>query len=300
MRALLERIHAGEVLVCDGAMGTELIARGLVIGECPEAWCVSHPDAVQAIAAGYCDAGADIVETNSFGGTTIKLGALGLAERADELNSAAAGLAKSAVGDRGYVAGSVGPTGVFVKGEGGKIPAPELYDVFKQQVLALAAGGADAIFIETMWSIQESEQAIRAAKEHTSLPVFCTFTFSPGPKGFRTAVGVSPERAAQAAVKAGADVVGANCGNGVDQMVEIAKQIRAAVPATPVLIQANAGLPTMENGKAVYSESPEFMASRIPDLLAAGVNIVGGCCGTTPAHIRAIAEVVRSKSCAAS
>lgn len=295
MKSLLERICSGEVLICDGAMGTQLIARGLQPGECPESWCTTHPDSIREIATAYSAAGADIVETNSFGGTSLKLAAYGLESKVGDINRAAAALAKSGVGERAYVAGSVGPTGIFVKGEGGRIPASELYDVFKEQVLALAGGGVDAICIETMWSVQEAEQAIRAAKQNTTLPVLCTFTFSVGPKGFRTAVGVTPENAAKAARTAGADIAGANCGNGVDQMITIAKQMRASVPDIPLLIQANAGLPVIEHGKAVYKESPEHMASRVEELVAAGVNIIGGCCGTTSAHIEAIARAVRAQ-----
>lgn len=294
MPGLLERIRSGEVLVCDGAMGTELIARGLKAGECPEEWCVSRPGDICDIATAYANAGADILETNSFGGNALKLGAFGLSARAAALNRAAASIAKSAIKENGYVAGSVGPTGVFAKGEGGKTEPAEFYEAFGEQVAALAAGGADAICVETMWSPTEAAQAIRAAKENTCLPVICTFTFSKGPRGFRTAVGVTPERAAEAAMSAGADVVGANCGNGVEQMIEVATLIRSAHPNALIMIQANAGLPTYVNGVAAYKESPEDMASRVTSLISAGVNIVGGCCGTNPAHIRAIAEAVHS------
>ncbi|HEX8924687.1 MAG TPA: homocysteine S-methyltransferase family protein, partial [Terriglobales bacterium] len=233
-------------------------------------------------------------ETNSFGGNALKLTAYGLQARVGELNRAAAVIAKSALGDKGYVAGSVGPTGVFAKGEGGKTEPAEFYEAFRQQAIALAAGGADAIVVETMWSATEATQAIRATKENTSLPVICTFTFSKGPRGFRTAVGLSPEKVAEAALNAGADVVGANCGNGIEQMIEVAGLIRAAHPNALVMIQANAGLPTYENGAAVYKESPQDMASRVEQLISAGANIIGGCCGTTPAHIRAMAEAVHS------
>ena len=285
---LLERLRAGEVLVCDGATGTELIARGLKAGECPESWCLSRPDTIEERVKAYVQAGADIVQTNSFGGSSLKLTAYGLADQVTSLNTAAARLARTAMAQQGFVAASVGPTGVFVKGEGGQIPASDLYEIFKVQIIALAAGGADAICIETMWSIQEAEQAIRAAKDHTHLPVMCTFVFNSGRKGFRTAVGLTPEKAAQAALEAGADVVGANCGNGIDQMIEIARLMRLAAPSAPLLIQANAGLPIIENGVAVYGETPEYTASRVPDLISAGANIIGGCCGTTPQHIRAL------------
>ena len=292
MICFLDRLHAGKIMICDGAMGTQLIDHGLVAGECPESWCLTHPDVIREIASAYSSAGAEIVETNSFGGSAHKLSAYGLADELAELNRAAARLAKEGIGAKGYVLASVGPTGIFVRGEGGRIAAIDLYDSFAGQAVALAEGGADAICVETMWSVQEAAQAIRAVKENTPLPVICTFTFSAGAKGYRSAVGVTPEKAALAALDAGADAVGANCGNGIDQMIEIAKLIRRAVPKAPILIQANAGLPAFVDGKTVYKETPEYMASRVPELVAAGANIIGGCCGTTPAHIAAIAEAV--------
>jgi len=160
-------------------------------------------------------------------------------------------------------------------------------------VIALAEGGADAICIETMWSVQEAAQAIRAVKQNTPLPAICTFTFEPGIKGFRTTMGVKPDRAVRAALDAGADMVGANCGNGIANMIEITRQMRATVPQAPILIHANAGLPVVENGETVFKETPEYMASRVAELIAAGANVIGGCCGTNPNHIAAMAAEVK-------
>jgi 5-methyltetrahydrofolate--homocysteine methyltransferase len=294
MKGILERIAQGEVLLSDGALGTLLIAKGLTSGECPESWCISHPDAVKEIAQAYLDAGSDIVSTNSFGGSSLRLKAEGLEDRVTEFNRAAAALAKQVVGDKGYVAGSVGPSGPFMKGEGGKITAEEVYASFREQVTALAEGGADIICIETQFSMREATQAIKAAKENTKLPIICTFTFEAKPRGFFTMTGVTPARAAKEASEAGADIVGANCGNGIDNMIEIAKQMRAAEPTIPILIQSNAGLPKVLGGKTIYEETPKSMASRVPELIAAGANIIGGCCGTTPEHIKAIAKALRS------
>ncbi|MCX6624543.1 MAG: ASKHA domain-containing protein [Acidobacteria bacterium] len=293
MKTLMERIAQGDILISDGAMGTFLHAKGLTAGECPESWCVSHPDVVRGIAEAYAGAGADIVETNSFGGSAFKLKAYGLADKTVEFNRAAAALAKEAVTGRGYVAASVGPTGHISEEEGGDVTEQQLYDVFKEQVVALAEGGADAICVETMSSLTEAAAAIRAAKENTSLPVICTFTFEAGAKGFRTMMGARPDRAAKAAVAAGADIVGANCGNGIVNMIEITRQIRAAVPSTPILIHANAGAPVVEDGKTCFKETPEFVASRVQELVAAGANIIGGCCGTNPSHIAAMAKAVK-------
>jgi 5-methyltetrahydrofolate--homocysteine methyltransferase len=296
VNSLLKRIKAGEILISDGAMGTFLHAKGLTGGECPESWCVSHPTAVKEIAADYVAAGSDIVETNSFGASSFKLKNYQMGDKVREFNFAAANLAHQAMGNKGFVAASVGPTGHIVQDEGGDTTPEALYNAFKDQVVALAEGGADAICIETMSSVVEAEQAIKAAKENTKLPVICTFAFEHGAKGFRTMMGVKPDRAAKACVAAGADVVGANCGNGIRNMIEITREMRAAVPNTPILVHANAGPPILENGKTVFKETPEYMASYVPELIEAGANIIGGCCGTTPAHITAIAKAARTAS----
>lgn len=293
MKALLDRLAAGEILISDGAMGTFLQAMGLKPGECPESWCVSHPDEVKSIADAYIAAGADIVETDSFGGSCFKLKEFGLVEKVSEYNKASATIAKAAMDGHGYVAASVGPTGQIVEDEGGNVSEEQLYEAFKEQVIALAEGGADALCIETMSSVTEAVQAIKAAKENTSLPIICTFTFEPGARGFRTMMGIAPDRAATEAIEAGADIIGANCGNGIANMIEITRQLRAAAPGTPILIHANAGMPVLENGKAVFKETPEDMAGRVKELVAAGANIIGGCCGTTPAHIAAMAAAAK-------
>ncbi len=294
MKGLLERLAQGEILISDGAMGTFLQAMGLKPGECPESWCVSHPNEVKSIAEAYINAGADIVETDSFGGTSYKLKEFGLVDSVHEFNKASAAIAKEAMAGKGYVAASVGPTGQIVEDEGGNVTEEELYESFKAQVIALAEGGADALCIETMSSVTEAVQAIKAAKDHTKLPIICTFTFEPGARGFRTMMGITPERAATEAIEAGADVIGANCGNGIANMIEITRQLRAAAPSTPILIHANAGMPVLENGKAVFKETPDDMAARVKELVDAGANIIGGCCGTTPAHIAAMAAAAKS------
>ena len=294
MNNLLKRVKAGEILISDGAMGTFLHAKGLQGGECPESWCISHPKAVKEIAEAYVAAGSDLVETNSFGASSFKLKSYGWPTRSTRFNRAAAKLAKNMIGNKGYVAASVGPTGHIVIEEGGDTTAEQLYEAFKAQVIALAEGGADAICVETMSSVVEAEQAIKATKENTNLPVICTFAFEPGIKGFRTMMGVKPDRAAKAAAAAGADVIGANCGMGISNMIEITRQMRAAAPNVPILIHANAGPPVVEDGKTVFKETPELMASFVPELVQAGANIIGGCCGTTPAHITAVAKAARA------
>lgn len=294
MKSLIERISAGEILISDGAMGTFLHAKGLGPGECPESWCVSHPDVVRGIAEAYISAGSDIVETNSFGGSSYKLKAYGVGDRVAEFNRAAAALARKAMGDKGYVAASIGPTGHIAEEEGGDVTAEDLYNAFKEQAVALAEGGADAICVETMSSLVEAVQAVKAAKENTALPVICTFTFEAGARGFRTMMGLKPDRAAREAVAAGADVIGSNCGNGIANMIEITRQMRAAAPNTPILVHANAGVPVVEDGKTVFKETPDYMASRVRELIEAGANIIGGCCGTNPGHIAAMAKAART------
>jgi 5-methyltetrahydrofolate--homocysteine methyltransferase len=249
---------------------------------------------LKGIAEAYITAGSDIIETNSFGGSSLKLQPYGLADKVREFNRAAAALAKEAMGDRGYVVGSVGPTGHFAKEEYGDVSTEELYEAFMGQVTALAEGGADAICVETMSSLVEAVQAIKAAKENTKLPVLCTFTFDQKPRGFFTMMGVTPEQAAEEAAAAGADIVGANCGNGISNMIQIAKRMRAALPKIPIIIQANAGMPKIANGETVFPETPEYMASQVKELFEAGANIIGGCCGTTPDHIAAIAKASRA------
>jgi 5-methyltetrahydrofolate--homocysteine methyltransferase len=294
MKVFRESVAQGDILISDGAMGTYLQAKGLNPGECMELWCVSHPDVVKGIHEDYIAAGADIVETNSFGGTCFKLKPYGLADKVRELNLAAVALAKQAIAGKGYVAAAVGPTGRIVEEEGGDATLQDLYSAFKEQVLALAEGGADALCIETMASLPEALQAIKAAKECTKIPVICTFTFQAGTRGSRTMMGVTPERAAREAVAAGADIVGANCGSGIAPMIEVTRQMRTAQPGTPILVNPNAGMPVLEGEKTVFKDTPEFMASKVKDLIQAGAQIIGGCCGTTPAHIAAMARVAKA------
>ena len=295
MQTLLERLSSGGVLVSDGATGSLLQSAGLPAGASPESWCLSRPEVVRGVAEAYLAAGSDMVLTNSFGGSPLKLARHGLADRAGEVNRVAARLAREAAGSGKFVAGSVGPTGRIVWDEGGDVTPAELYEAFREQVQGLADGGADAICVETMSSLAEAREAIRASKEHTTLPVFCTFSFALGRRGYRTMMGISPEVAALEAAAAGADVIGTNCGNGIENMIEIVRLMRAAVPDRPILAQPNAGMPELVDGVTVYPETPEYMSSRAGELIAAGATIVGGCCGTTPQHMAAIAEAVRGR-----
>ncbi len=290
--SLIEKIKTNGTLVSDGAWGTFLQAKGLKPGECPELWNISHPEVVAEIAKSYIDAGADMIETNSFGGSKFKLEAFGLTDRVYELNYNAARLSKLAAGDNKYVLGSIGPTGkMLIMGD---VTEDELYEAFKEQSIALSDGGADAIVIETMTALDEAEIAVRAAKENTSCTVICTMTFDKMANGeFRTMMGVSPAEMVETLKNAGVDILGANCSNGIEGMISITEEIRNVDKDIPVLIHANAGLPILQGTCTVFPETPEIMANHAKKLAAAGANIIGGCCGTTPDHIHKLVEVLK-------
>lgn len=289
--SLLDTISTGKVLISDGAWGTFLHAKGLQPGECPEKWNETHPEEVQAIAQSYIDAGANAVETNSFGGNRFKLEGFGLENEVYELNKRAAELSRKAAGAHNYVLGSIGPTGkMLILGD---VTEEELYQAFKEQAMALYDGGADALVIETMTDLEEAAIAIRAVRENTPCVAICTMTFDLLQTGeYRTMMGVSPTEMVLALKDAGAHVVGANCSNGMDGMIKIVEEIRKTDLQIPILIHANAGLPVFENGSTIFPETPSMMAYSAPQLRKAGANIIGGCCGTTPEHIRQIAEVL--------
>lgn len=292
MEPLIDVVSKGKILISDGAWGTFLQSRGLQPGECPELWNITHEQDVFAIAKSYIDAGSDMILTNSFGGSPIKLKHYGLENRAAELNYKAAVISREAAGDNHYVVGSIGPTGILLMM--GEVSESELYDGFAVQAEALMKGGVDAILIETMSDLVEARIAIKAAKESTNLNVICTFTFEKTLSGeFKTMMGITPTEMAKVIKEAGAEIIGTNCGNGFDQMIEIIKEIRNVDQSTPILVHANAGKPIYKDGLTIFPETPEYTASKVHQLIESGANIIGGCCGTTPAHISALVNAIR-------
>jgi 5-methyltetrahydrofolate--homocysteine methyltransferase len=295
MQSIAKEIVKGKILVSDGAWGTLLQEKGLRVGECPELWNLTQPDDVFAIAKSYIDAGSDVIETNSFGANTFKLSSFGLSDRVHEINESAARISRKAAGKDGIVLGSIGPTGKLLLM--GDVTYDGLYEAFREQALALHEGGADALVIETMSDLDEAKAAIRACKEHTDCEVICTMTFEKTDEvTFHTMMGVTPAQMTVEMIEAGADIIGANCGNGIQNMIGIVRAIRSVNKSVPILVHANAGAPVYMNGKTVFPESPVQMASFVTTLIEAGANIIGGCCGTTPEHIRQIAEMVRKRN----
>ena len=291
-RSILKAIKTGKILISDGGWGTYLHSLGLEVGACPELWNITEREMVLSIPKSYIKAGADMVLTNTFGAHPERLEHFGLQERAFELNEAGASISREAAGDEHFVLCSIGPSGAIIMM--GEVPEEKVYDGFRIQVEALAKGGADAICIETMSEIAEGVLAVRAAKEFTDLEVICTFTYQKTVQGFyRTMMGVSPAEMISAVKEAGVDIIGANCGLGFEQMVEIVEEIRDADKSTPVLVHANAGIPIIENAKTVFPETPEMMRPKVKELINAGANIIGGCCGTSPEHLRVIVTEIR-------
>ena len=292
MKTIREDLDAKRILVSDGGWGTLLVAKGMQPGECPELWNIERPDDVRDIAKTYMDAGADIVLTNSFGGTRYKLEHYGLADRVGEINEAAARLSREAVGDSIHVLASMGPTGKMLVTD--EVSEEELYEAFKAQAVAFERGGADACTVETMTALDEACIGIKAVKENTSLEIACSFTFDTKTvNGYRSMMGISPEQVAAGVLEAGADIIGTNCSLGSDEIAEVVAALHASAPDAPIIVHPNAGRPFQHiNGSIEYPETPEMMAGSVAGLIAAGATIIGGCCGTGPEHIKAIRKAV--------
>ena len=278
---------ASGTFVLDGGWGTQLQLRGLAIGEHPDLWNLSHPDKVRDVAAAYVQAGSDIILTNTFGANRLLLAKHHAAEKVAELNRAGVRLSKEiAQKQNRRVFASIGPSGVMLMS--GTVTSDELYGVFLEQAEAMAAEQPDGIVVETMSDPAEAVLAVKAAKT-TGLPVAACMVFDTGKNKDRTMMGTTPEQAVEQLTAAGADIVGANCGQGIDGFIPICRRMRA-VTTLPLWMKANAGLPEIVDEKTVYRQTPEKFAESAKELLAAGANFLGGCCGTTPDFIRALRE----------
>ncbi|PLX86190.1 MAG: 5-methyltetrahydrofolate--homocysteine methyltransferase [Desulfuromonas sp.] len=280
------------ILILDGAMGTLLQERGLPPGGSPEAMNLDAPEIVEGVHRDYVAAGADIIVANSFGGSRTKLANYGLQDRVGEINRAAVEIARRAAGDSAYVAASIGPTGRFLEpvGDAG---FDEMTEIFAEQVKAFVVAGADLISFETFLDIRELRAAVIAAREHSDLPLMAMMTFD---DGGRTVLGTPPEAAAVTLEGLGVDLIGTNCGLGIDGVYEILAQMRA-VTSLPLIAQANAGLPVLRDGETVFPASPEEMTRYHDRLAQTGVRVLGGCCGTTPEHIRAMKTALQGTDC---
>jgi methionine synthase I (cobalamin-dependent) len=290
VKPLLEKLLAAGPVVTDGAWGTQLQARGLGIGEFPDLWNLTNPGKVEEVARAYVAAGSRVILTNTFGANRVRLAETGRAAEAAQINRAGVEISKRAAAGKAAVFASIGPSGKLLMT--GEVTEADLRAAFSEQAQAMAQGGADAIVVETMSDLDEAKLAIAAALD-TGLPVVACMVFDAGKDKDRTMMGATPEQVAKALTEAGADVIGANCGQGIAGFVPIGKRLRAATDR-PIWLKPNAGLPKLVGDRAEYTTTPDEFVAHVPDLIKAGASFVGGCCGSSPAFIQAIARSLRS------
>jgi 5-methyltetrahydrofolate--homocysteine methyltransferase len=293
---ILERLATGDVLVADGATGTMLQAAGLPTGMPGEAWILQQPEEIMKLHRAYLEAGSQLILTSTFGGTRSRLRKAGLDGQVQEINRRAAALARQAAGGssdsrRGdvYVGGDIGPTGEMMPPLG-KLTYEIAVEVFAEQARALAEGGADCIYIETMSDLNEARAAVEGAQQACDLPVFCTFSFD---THGRTSMGISPTQAAQTMAAMGANAIGANCGHAPEEVLDFLPIIREGAPGIPLIAKPNAGIPRMVKRQVVYDAGPERMAELAIRYIELGACIVGACCGSSPDHIAAMAAALQ-------
>ena len=289
MHAILE-LAKRKTVIFDGAMGTMLMAAGLKASESPELWNIEKPSFVTDIHRKYYEAGSDVVHTNTFGGNIIKLADRGLSDKMENINVEAAKLAREACPTGKFVAGDIGPTGKLIKPLGDLV-VEEAEEAFFRQAQALIRGGVDIISIETMFSLEEALAALHAAKRVGEVPVISALTFNRTKKGFFTIMGEGVTQAVAAFEKAGADVIATNCSLGSRDMADLTKELRAAT-RKPILIQPNAGKPVTQKGVTAYQQTPAEFAQDGKEIKNSGADMIGGCCGTNPEFIRALAEAM--------
>lgn len=292
MISFKERLSQPGILIADGATGTTLHRAGLPRGAAPERWNLENPEGVRNLHRSYMEAGADIILTNTFGGTRYRLERDRLGDRVYDINLAAARLAKEVAGEGTIVFGDIGPTGQLLKPYG-KISFEDTVDAFYEQARGLADGGVDAILIETMSDLNEAKAALQAVRKVTSLPVLITMSFD---THGRTMMGVKPETAARELWSLNIDVIGANCGRTLSETLEAIQEMRQAVPEATLMAKPNAGLPHRDAEDTVFDITPDIMADYAVKFVEGGVKIFGGCCGSTPEHIKAVAAVLKNRS----
>ncbi|MCX6134232.1 MAG: homocysteine S-methyltransferase family protein [Ignavibacteriales bacterium] len=291
MNAFLTKLLTEQPIITDGAWGTQIQSLGLAAGACPDLWNLENPSAIEKVATAYVDAGSRIILTNTFGASRIMLERHGLSDKAAAINRAGAEISRKAAANKAFVFGSIGPTGkLYFTGE---IAEKELSDAFEEQAMALAEGGAQGIVIETISELDEAKIALKAARK-TGLPVVVSMVYDSGKEFDRTMMGTTPEEAAHELHNEGADVIGANCGMGIEFILTVTKRLRAATDR-PVWIKPNAGLPEVIEGKVVYNIDPAHFAAHASEVVAAGADFIGGCCGTSPAFISLLKRTLSGK-----
>ncbi len=274
------------VVLFDGGMGSTLVSLGLSEGECPESWNLNHPEVIRDIHRKYLEDGADVIETNTFGANRLRLASFGYDNQVEKINACAVEIAKKVCPEDKFVAGDIGPSGGFLKPVG-KVSIEELEESFLEQAKALAFGQIDFFSIETMYDLREALVAIKAIKKVSDLPIFVSMTFDKKTKGYFTIMGNTISECASELKKAGADVIGANCTLGSEEMIRLVEELRKNTDL-PIIAQPNAGKPEFIQNKLTYPQDPESFAEDMMKIIKAGANFVGGCCGTTPEFIREI------------
>jgi 5-methyltetrahydrofolate--homocysteine methyltransferase len=291
MNAFLAKLLKEQPVITDGAWGTQIQQLGLPAGACPDAWNIENPAAIQKVARAYVDAGSRIILTNTFGASRVMLERHELSDKAAAINRAGAEISRRAAGDKAFVFGSMGPSGkLYFAGE---IAQEELASAFQEQAMALAEGGVHGIVIETISELDEAAIALKAAKK-TGLPVVVSMVYDSGQEFDRTMMGTTPEEAVKVLAGEGADVIGANCGMGIEFILTVARRLRTAT-TLPIWIKPNAGLPEVSDGKVTYSITPAQFAVHALKVLETGITFIGGCCGTSPEFIRELRRVVKKK-----
>ncbi|MGB2955385.1 MAG: betaine--homocysteine S-methyltransferase [Anaerolineales bacterium] len=291
MDKLKSLLQEGKPILLDGAMGTMLMEAGLESDDSPEEWNALHPNKVRGIHREYIRAGSRIILTNTFGGTSVRMETHGLGERVIELNRKAAENARAEADAAPHpvlVAGSMGPTGQLLEPLG-TLSISEAEKSFAEQAAGLAEGGVDLFWVETMSDLSEVKAAVVGIRSVSQLPVAATMSFD---SHGHTMMGVSPEQAVKELGEMNVQLLGANCGTGSDELIEAIKKIRSANPDLPIIAKANAGVPKMVGTEVVYDGSPEVMAAYAVDVWKEGATLIGGCCGSTPVHVRAMAEAL--------